>query len=80
LQLNTTELIAPFWLELPLSLNEFKLMRNVNSVQFILTQIAPHPEDLSTFALMLTPDIPITGLGSDLFIVVFRKVIDQFRP
>lgn len=75
--------IAPFYVngkELSAE-NLLKLRNNTlfkNSIYFLLSQLAPQPMNLNTFAIMLTPNIPITCLGSEKFIPIFRKVIQNY--
>ncbi|CAL6031314.1 MmpL_efflux pump [Hexamita inflata] len=80
LQINSSQVIAPFFFNKPISVREFTLMNKTHSFQFMMQQVAPHPEDLSVFSMMLTPNIPMTGKGADKFIPVYRKVINKYEP
>ena len=41
--------------------------------------MAPNISDISTFAMMIQPDMTITGTGSDTFIKFYRDVLGDYK-
>lgn len=81
MQLNKTQIIAPFFVNRSLDMQAINFIRKTanGSYDFLLKNVAPHPEDLSTFSMMITSDIAMTGLGSEKFIPFVRDIVDQYK-
>ena len=72
-------MLAPFYFNMKTSVLEFKTLRHSGIGKFILDLTSPNPEDLQTFALMISPNIPLTCEGSDSFTPWFREHVENFR-
>ena len=79
LALKPEQIIAPCFVKTNISVNQVNTFRNTGSYQFILNQTSPHPEDLSTFAIMIISNIPMTGEHSELFIPWLRERYGAFN-
>lgn len=81
MQLNETQIIAPFFVNRTLNMTAINFIRKTanGSYDFMLKNVAPHPDDLSTFSMMITSDIAMTGLGSEKFIPFVRDIIDMYK-
>ncbi|CAL6104721.1 MmpL_efflux pump [Hexamita inflata] len=84
LQLDHTKVIAPFYPGQKLSLEHFQQLLYVKdpSLKFAVLQTSPQstvPLPLSTFALMITPEVPMTAGGSDKFVPFYRDIITKYE-
>ncbi|CAL5980705.1 MmpL_efflux pump [Hexamita inflata] len=81
LQLTHTQVIAPFYPGDVIDLLHFNgLLPNEPGLIVVVNQTAPNKNDLSTFAMMLTPNVPMTAGGADKFVPFYREIIKEFVP